>query len=111
MVSILRKLFDALAETEVIRCIEFDRTHPKHELWKKMNAVFQEDIPSYRLDLEWSLNIPVAYRSTDAYAKIEVPKGCGVDPVLWQLPKEHIYLVEGDEHDYLVKLCFTDSEG
>lgn len=109
--EIKSELFDALAETEVIYCIEFDRTHPKHELWKKMNAVFQEDIPSYRLDLEWSLNIPVAYRSTDAYAKIEVPKGCSVDPVLWQLPKEHIYLVEGDEHDYLVKLCFTDSEG
>ena len=108
--EIKSELFDALAEAEVIHRIEFDRTHPKHELWEKMNAVFQEDIPSYRLDLEWSLNIPVAYRSTDAYAKIEVPEGCGVDPVLWQLPKEHIYLVEGDEHDYLVKLCFTDKE-
>ena len=108
--EIKSELFDALAEAEAIHCIEFDRTHPKHELWEKMNAVFQEDIPSYRLDLEWSLNIPVAYRSTDAYAKIEVPEGCGVDPVLWQLPKEHIYLVEGDEHDYLVKLCFTDKE-
>lgn len=74
------------------------------------NFYFREDIPSYRLNLEWSLNIPIAYRSTDAYAKIEVPKGCGVDPVLWQLPKEHIYLVEGDEHDCLVKLCFTDKE-
>ena len=94
----------------MIHRIEFDRTHPKHELWEKMNAVFQEDIPSYRLDLEWSLNIPVAYRSTDAYAKIEVPEGCGVDTVLLQLPKEHIYLVEGDEHDYLVKLSFTDEE-
>lgn len=103
-------MFDVLAENEGIHCIEFDRTHPKHELWEKMNAVFSEDIPLYRLDLEWSLNIPVAYRSTDAYAKIEVPEGCGVDPVLWQLPKEHIYLVEGEEHDYLVKLCFTDKE-
>ena len=108
--EIRSELFDALTEAEVIHHIEFDRTHPKHELWEKMNAVFQEDIPSYRLDLEWSLNIPVAYRSTDAYAKIEVPEGCGVDPVLLQLPKEHIYLVEGDEHDYLVKLCFTDEE-
>lgn len=108
--EIRSELFDALTEAEVIHRIEFDRTHPKHELWEKMNAVFKEDIPSYRLDLEWSLNIPVAYRSTDAYAKIEVPEGCGVDPVLWQLPKEHIYLVEGDEHDYLVKLCFTDEE-
>lgn len=108
--EIKSELFDVLAEAEVIQRIEFDRTHPKHELWEKMNAVFQEDIPSYRLDLEWSLNIPVAYRSTDAYAKIEVPEGCGVDPVFWQLPKEHIYLVEGDEHDYLVKLCFTDKE-
>lgn len=108
--EIKSELFDALAEAEAIHYIEFDRTHPKHELWEKMNAVFQEDIPSYKLNLEWSLNIPVAYRSTDAYAKIEVPEGCGVDPVLWQLPKEHIYLVEGDEHDYLVKLCFTDKE-
>lgn len=106
--EIKSELFDALVEAEVIHRIDFDRTHPKHELWEKMNAVFQEDIPSYRLDLEWSLNIPVAYRSTDAYAKIEVPEGCGMDPVLWELPKEHIYLVEGDEHDYLIKLCFTD---
>lgn len=106
--EIKSELFDVLSETENIQHIEFDRTHPKHELWEKMNAAFQEDIPSYRLDLEWSLNLPVAYRSTDAYAKIEVPKGCGVDSILWQLPREHIYLVEGDEHDYLVKLCFTD---
>lgn len=108
--EIKSELYDTLAEASIIHHIEFDRTHPKHELWEKMNAVFKEDIPSYRLDLEWSLNIPVAYRSTDAYAKIEVPKGCGVDPILWQLPKEHIYLVEGDEHDYLIKLCFTDKE-
>lgn len=74
-------------------------------------------IALHHLDIGWkpsdvgrSLNIPVAYRSTDAYAKIEVPEGCDVDPVLWQLPKEHIYLVEGDAHDYLVKLCFTDKE-
>lgn len=108
--EIKSELFDVLAKTEVIHRIEFDRTHPKHELWEKMKAVFQEDVISYRLDLEWSLNIPVAYRSTGAYAKIEVPEGCGVDPVLWQLPREHIYLVEGEEKNHLVKLCFTDSE-
>lgn len=108
--EISSELFDALNEAKTIHRIEFDRTHPKHELWEKMNIIFQEDIPSYRLNLEWSLNIPVAYRSTDAYAKIEVPEGCGVDPVLRQLPREHIYLVEWDEHDYLVKLCFTDGE-
>lgn len=108
--EIKSELFDVLSEAKIIQHIEFDRTHPKHELWEKMNAIFCENIPSYRLDLEWSLIIPVAYRSTNAYAKIEVPEGCGVDPILLQLPKEHIYLVEGDEQDYLVKICFTDKE-
>jgi proteasome lid subunit RPN8/RPN11 len=102
------ELYDTLAEAGEIKHIEFDRTHPKGELWDKFSEAFREDISSYRLNLEWGLNIPVAYRSTDAYAKIEVPKACGVDPVLLQLPKEHIYLVEGDEGDYLAELCFVD---
>jgi hypothetical protein len=104
-------LYDMLGQSASIPRIEFDRTRPKQELWEKLNELFQEDILSYRLDLEWSLNIPVAYRSTNAYAKIEIPRDCGVDPVLMQLPKKHIYLVEGDQRDYLAELYFTDAEG
>lgn len=108
-VGIASELFDALDESRTIYRIEFDRTHHKHELWGKINEIFKENLPSYKINLEWSLNVPVAYNSTNAYAKIEVPKGCGVDPVLKELPSEHIYLIEGNQYDYLVELCFVDN--
>lgn len=50
--EIKSELFDVLAENEGIHCIEFDRTHPKHELWEKMNAVFRK-IFLY-IDLIWN---------------------------------------------------------
>ncbi len=50
--EIKSELFAVLAENEGIRCIEFDRTHPKHELWEKMNAVFRK-IFLY-IDLIWN---------------------------------------------------------
>ena len=102
------ELYRALAEAGEIRRIEFDRSRPKRELWEKLEELFQEKTASYRLNLEWSLNLPVAYATDGAYAKIEVPENCGTDPVLMKLPREHIYLVEGDRKDYLVELCFTD---
>ena len=102
------ELYDTLAEAGEIQRIEFDRSHPKHELWEKLNELFREDIISYRLNLEWSLNIPVAYTSTGACARIEAAKGCGPDPLLMKLPREHIYLVEGDRKNYLAEICFTD---
>ena len=61
------------------------------------------------MNLEWSLNIPIAYRSSGAYASIEVLHESGVDPILMQLPKQHVYLVEGEVSDYLVELIFTDN--
>ena len=88
--------------------IEFNRNRPKHELWECINKLFEEDIPSYRLDLEWSLNIPVAYRSVGACAKIEVAVNSGVDFTLKDLPSKHIYLVEGEENDYLLEITFLD---
>ena len=102
------EFYRALAEAGEIRRIEFDRSRPKRELWEKLEELFREKTASYRLNLEWSLNLPVAYATDGAYAKIEVPENCGTDPVLMKLPREHIYLVEGDRKDYLVELCFTD---
>ena len=34
----------------------------------------------------------------------------GVDLVLTRLPREHIYLAEGEEKNYLLKLCFTEKQ-
>ena len=104
------ELYGALAEAGEIRRMSFDRTRPKHELWEKLNELFQEDIPSYRLNLEWSLNLPVAYDRSSACRRIEVAAGSGVDPVLTRLPREHIYLAEGEEKNYLLKLCFTEKQ-
>ena len=60
--------------------------------------------------MEWSLNIPVAYRSIGACAKLEVAINSGIDPTLKALPRQHIYLVEGDKKDYLIEITFTDEE-
>ena len=92
-----------------IPTVTFNRNRPKHELWEQLNRMFKEDIPSYRLDLEWSLNIPVAYRSIGACAKLEVAMNSGIDSTLKDLPPKHVYLVEGDENDYLVEIVFDDN--
>lgn len=102
------ELFSIFSSTMSIPKIEFNRNRPKHELWECINKLFEEDIPSYRLDLEWSLNIPVAYRSVGACAKIEVAVNSGVDFTLKDLPSKHIYLVEGEENDYLLEITFLD---
>lgn len=103
------ELFSVFSTSLSIPTVTFDRNGPKHELWEQLNQMFKEDIPSYRLDLEWSLNIPVAYRSIGACAKLEVAMNSGVDPTLKNLPPKHIYLVEGDENDYLVEIVFEDN--
>lgn len=103
------ELFDILARQGEIPRIVFDRTLPKGVLWESLNAMALEGCISYRLNLEWSLNIPVAYRSTGACASIEVLHGSGIDPTLMQLPKQHVYLVEGEVNDYLIELIFTDN--
>ena len=103
------RLFDILARQGEIPRIVFDRTLPKGVLWESLNAMALEGCISYRLNLEWSLNIPVAYRSTGACASIEVLHGSGIDPTLMQLPKQHVYLVEGEVNDYLIELIFTDN--
>ncbi len=104
------ELYDIFNYQSEIPKVLFDRTHPKGELWEMINNLFHEDSFSYRFNLEWSLNIPVAYRSSGAYSSIEVLHGSGVDPILAQLPKQHVYLVEGEKSDYLVEVVFTASE-
>lgn len=104
------ELFEIFDREKEIKSVSFDRFQPKSELWKALDELFQEDCWSYALNLEWGLNIPVAYRSTDAYARIEVPRECGVDETLMRLPRQHIYKVEGEKEDYLVELTFTDAE-
>ena len=106
--SIPSKLFNVFDREQPIPRVNFDRTEPKAHLWEALNALFHEDAFSYRLDLEWSLNIPVAYRRSGACAGIEVMHGSGVDPMLMQLPRQHVYLVAGEQGDYLVELTFTD---
>ncbi len=106
--GVYSELFSRFDPSADIPKIKFDRNRPKHELWERMRRMFGEDIVSYRLDLEWSLNIPVAYRSVGACARIEVAKDSGVDPTLKSLPLKHIYLVEGEENDYLLEITFTD---
>ena len=107
--GVYSELFSVFAPTLGVPTVTFDRNRPKHELWEQLNRMFKEDIPSYRLDLEWSLNIPVAYRSIGACAKLEVAMNSGVDPTLKDLPPNHMYLVEGDEKDYLVEIVFEDN--
>jgi hypothetical protein len=102
------ELFSMFSPMLDIPTVTFDRNRPKHELWEQFNQMFKEEIPSYRLNLEWSLNIPVAYRSIGACAKLEVAMNSGVDPTLKDLPPKHIYLAEGDENDYLVEIVFKD---
>ena len=104
------ELFDNFDREADIPKVFFDRTHPKGELWDVLNRMALENCFSYRLNLEWSLNIPVAYKSSGAYANIEIMHGSGVDPTLMQLPPQHVYLVEGEIDDYLVELIFTDIE-
>ena len=89
--------------------IYFDRTHPKGELWEQLEELFHEDCFSYGLNLEWSLNIPIAYVSTGAYSRIEVMKESGDDPVLMRLPKQHVYLVESETARHPVELIFTEN--
>lgn len=107
--DITSELFDVFDNKSDIPTIYFDRSQPKGDLWKQLNEVFHEDCFSYRLNLEWSLNIPIAYKSSGAYANIEVLHGSEVDPIMKQLPEQHIYLIESDDNDYLVELIFTDS--
>ncbi len=102
------ELFSVFSPMQGIPQIRFNRSNPKHELWEQFVSMFHEEIPSYGLNLEWSLNIPVAYRSIGACARLEVAMNSGVDPVLKDLPHRHIYLVEGDENDYLVDITFED---
>lgn len=102
------ELYEVFNTATEITTVRFDRSIPKHMLWEQLNELFGEDIFSYGLNLEWSLNIPVAYRSTNAYARIEVSKDSGVDEVLYDLPDCHVYLVEGDEKNYLIELQFVD---
>ena len=102
------ELFDVFDRQSDIPTVQFDRSRPKGELWEMLNSLFQENCFSYRLNLEWSLNIPVAYRSSGAYASIEVLHESGEDPILMLLPRQHVYLVEGEVRDYLVELIFTD---
>lgn len=109
-IGIHSELFSVFTPTAEIPKITFNRSKPKHELWECLDALFKEDVPSYRLDLEWSLNIPVAYRSIGACAKLEVAINSGIDPTLKALPRQHIYLVEGDKKDYLIEITFTDEE-
>lgn len=103
------ELYRVFNREEDICKAEFDRSSPKSELWKKLEELFHEDLEVYRLNLEWSLNISLAYHSSNAVARIEVPREGGMDPVLKQLPQCHVYLVEGDKEDYLVELTFTDN--
>ena len=98
------ELYDALRDCDPVRTLTFDISRPKGELWEMLRSFTGEEIPSFRLDLEWSMNFPVAYRSSGAVAMLEVPKGCGPDPLLERLPFDHIYLVQGEERDYLVRL-------
>lgn len=103
------ELFSVFSSSLDIPTVTFDRNRPKHELWEQLNEMFKEDVPSYRLNLEWSLNIPVAYRSIGACAKLEVAMNSGVDSTLNDLPPKHVYMVEGDENDYLVEIVFNDN--
>ncbi len=102
------ELYSMLGSREDIPKIRFDRTRPKHELWQQLNDLFGEDIPSYRLNLEWSMNFPLAYSYTNALAKLEIACNTIADETLLRLPKQHIYLVEGFEKDYLVEITFTE---
>ena len=103
------ELFDVFDRQSAIPTVQFDRRKPKGELWEMLNSLFQENCFAYRMNLEWSLNIPIASRGSCAYASIEVLHESGVDPILMQLPKQHVYLVEGEVSDYLVELIFTDT--
>jgi len=108
--SIKSELYDVFEPEKEITRVTFDRSQPKRLLWEKLNELFGENIYSYVLNLEWSLNIPIAYHSTQALARVEVTMDSGVDENLCKLPDCHVYLVEGDERDYLVELQFTDSQ-
>ncbi|MDY5002151.1 MAG: ThiF family adenylyltransferase [Eubacteriales bacterium] len=107
--GIKSELFDVLESCSEVPKIYFDRTHPKGELWEQLEELFHEDCFSYGLNLEWSLNIPIAYVSTGAYSRIEVMKESGDDPVLMRLPKQHVYLVESETARHPVELIFTEN--
>lgn len=102
------ELYSVFKPGDEMPTVTFDRARPKHELWETLKELFGEDIASYRLDLEWSLNIPVAYHSVNACAMVEVAQGSGVDPTLMLLPPRHVYLVEGDDRDYLLEIVFEE---
>ncbi|MBQ1250968.1 MAG: ThiF family adenylyltransferase [Clostridia bacterium] len=105
------ELYDIFKPNEtVVHRVCFDRTQPKHLLWEALENLFGEEIPCYWLDLEWSMCFPLAYHTTHAASAIAIAADAGVDELLTQLPDSHIYLVRGEQKDYLVRLEFTDDE-
>lgn len=102
------ELYRVFERDKDIPYLEFDRTKPKSELFSKLKELFRVDTSAFQLNLEWSLIIPVAYRSTGACPSIVVFEGCGVDDTLKELPDEHIYLVEADETEHLIDLKLVD---
>ena len=100
------ELYEIFDPQQPIAKIRFDRSLPKRYLWEKLNILFKENIYSYRLNLEWSLNIPIAYDYANALAKIEVSMNSGVDAIFDRLPDRHIYYVEGEKGEYLVEITF-----
>lgn len=102
------ELFDVWNKDEPIPEITFGRTQPKGELWDMLEELFHED-SEYALDLEWSMNKPVAYHSSNAVARIEILPGKGVDPTFERLPEKHIYKVEATNGElHLVEITLTE---
>lgn len=104
------ELYEVFDPKKEIYKLTFNRNRPKRELWDELREVFQDDSFSYNLDLEWSLNIPVAYANTGACANIEVHSACGIDPIIKKLPKQHVYLVKGEEKELLIEITFVDKD-
>lgn len=86
----------------------FDRALPKEKLWNQFRDVLGEDIQAFRMNLLWSMNFPLCYSSVNTVSCIAVAEGSGVDENLGRLPDSHVYLVEGEEDDYLVELTLTE---
>ena len=101
-------LFDVFRPGQAIPHIVFDPTQPKSSLWEKLRACFGE-AGDYCLDLEWSF-APLAFIPSGALSCLFVTPISGADDTFAALPRRQVYLLRGEEKDYLVDLELTTEE-
>lgn len=102
-------LFDVFQPGKAISHIVFDSTRPKSSLWEKLRACFGET-GDYCLDLEWSF-VPLAFMpSGGAMSCLFLTPTSGLDDTFAALPRRQVYLLRGEENDYLVDLELATEE-